>query len=132
MPQIQGSKIGLDIATYKDTDYLVLVDYLTYFIDFEKLRNLSSESVIDICKRSFARFGIPYVVQTGNGLQFTLREFDIFRVKWEFSHSTSSPYRAQSNGKAEAAVKTAKPGTLGAEKHSYSRYVHKPSSEVTW
>ena len=64
--------------------------------------------MIDICKRSFARFGIPDIVQTDNGPQFISREFDSFRIKWEFSHSTSSPYRAQSNGKAEAAVKTAK------------------------
>ena len=63
IPEIQGLKIGLDIFTYKDTDYLVLVDYLTDFIDFEKLQNLSSESVIDICKRSVARFGIPDDVQ---------------------------------------------------------------------
>ncbi|KAI0213685.1 hypothetical protein LSAT2_001249 [Lamellibrachia satsuma] len=55
IPGIQGSKIGLDIFTYKDAHYLVLVDYLTDFIDFEKLLNLSSESVIDICKRSFIR-----------------------------------------------------------------------------
>ena len=108
IPDIQGSKIGLDIFTSKDAHYLVLVDYLTDFIDFEKLLNLSSESVIDICKRSFARFGILDIVQTDNGPQFTSREFDSFRIKWEFSHSTSSPYRAQSNGKAEDAVETAK------------------------
>ena len=108
IPDIQGSKIGLDIFTYKDAHYLFLVDYLMDLIDFEKLLNLSSESVIDICKRSFARFGIPDIVQSDNGPQFTSREFDSFIIKWEFSHSTSSSYRAQSNGKAEAAVKTAK------------------------
>ena len=56
----------------------------------------------------FARYGIPDVLVTGNGPQFSSAEFAVFAKTWMFQHTTSSPYHPQSNGKAENAVKTVK------------------------
>ena len=36
------------------------------FTEFEKMLNVSFESVIDICRGTFVRFGIPDVIQTDN------------------------------------------------------------------
>ena len=43
-----------------------------------------------------------------NGSQFSSHEFQEFSRQWNFKHNTSSPKYPQSNGKVEAAVKSAK------------------------
>jgi len=64
--------------------------------------------VINKLKAHFARQGIPDIVFSDNGPQYTSKEFQQFSRLWEFQHKTSSPAHPQSNGKAESAVKTAK------------------------
>jgi len=45
---------------------------------------------------------------TDNGPQFTAEEFRKFAQKYDFEHVTSSSHYSWSNGKVEAAVKSAK------------------------
>ena len=59
-------------------------------------------------KAQFARHGIPSLVFSDNGPQFMATQFAEFAQSWGFDHRTSSPEYAQANGKAEAAVKSAK------------------------
>ena len=56
------------------------------------------------CKSIFAKFGIPELVLSDNGPQFSSREFEDYC----FTHITSSPYHHQGNGEAERAVQTMK------------------------
>ena len=56
----------------------------------------------------FLIHGIPNVVGSDNSPQYASREFKDFSKAWGFTHMTSSPLRAQANGKAERAVQTAK------------------------
>ena len=56
-------------------------------------------------KTIFARFGIPEILLTDNGLQFASKEFEEFAKSCSFNHTTTSPRYPQSNGKAENAVK---------------------------
>ena len=59
-------------------------------------------------KTTFARFGIPEILVSGNGPQFVSKEFEAFMESWSVNHMTASPRYPQSNGKAENAVKTVK------------------------
>ena len=59
-------------------------------------------------KLLFASHSIPVTVRTDNGPQLLSEEFKEFSREWKFSHVTSSPYYAHSNGKATSAVKIAK------------------------
>ena len=59
-------------------------------------------------KKQFARFGIPTVLTTDSGSQFTSGEFQNFLKDWGIIHVRSSPGHHSANGKAEAAVKVAK------------------------
>ncbi|XP_059060190.1 uncharacterized protein K02A2.6-like [Achroia grisella] len=59
-------------------------------------------------KEIFARHGIPEVLVSDNGTQFTSREFKKFASEWGFDQITTSPNYAQANGKSERAVQTVK------------------------
>lgn len=68
----------------------------------------SSQDVIKALKSIFARHGVPEVVRSDNGPQYSSGEFQKFAKDWGFQSITSSPKYAQSNGEAERAVQTIK------------------------
>ena len=102
------AKVGTDLFSWHNKDYLVTVDYYSNFLEVDYLPDTKSSTVIRKLKAHFARQGIPDVLVSDNGPQYASHEFKTFSQKWEFEHRTSSPGYAQSNGKAESAVKTAK------------------------
>jgi hypothetical protein len=99
--------VDVDIFTHRSLDYLVVVDYLSGFIEVDPLPSKRCRDVIDALRRQWARHGIPEVVVSDNN-PFNSAEFKAFSSRWEFCHVTSSPNYSQSNGRAENAVKTVK------------------------
>lgn len=102
------AKVGTDLFTFGDKDYLMTVDYYSNFWEVDYLSDTKSITVIRKLKSHFARQGIPDIVFSDNGPQYSSAEFADFSHAWEFTHKTSSPGHPQSNGKVESAVKTAK------------------------
>lgn len=102
------AKVGTDLFFFRDKDYLITADYYSNFWEVDYLPDTKSNTVIRKLKAHFARQGIPDVLISDNGPQYTSQEFRQFGRKWEFEHRTCSPGYAQSNGKAKSAVKTAK------------------------
>ena len=74
----------------------------------ESLQKTTTKSVCKVFKTLFARYGVPDMLVTDNGPQFSSAEFATSAKVWDFHHQTSSPHYPQSNGKAENAVKTIK------------------------
>ena len=56
----------------------------------------------------FARHGVPEVVMSDNGPQFSCGEFREFAQRWDFEHVMSSPRYPQSNGQVEQDFGTVK------------------------
>ena len=56
----------------------------------------------------FTRYGRPNQLDTDGGPQYKSEGFMRFLDEWGVKHRVSSPYYAQSNGRAELGVKTAK------------------------
>ena len=54
-----------------------------------------------------SRHGIPEVVHSDNGPEFSSLEFQQFAKQYQFQHVTSSPRFPQSNGLVEHTVQTA-------------------------
>ena len=101
-------KVGADLCEFGGHTYLVLVDYYSNFIEVDHLKETTSAMVITRFKSHFARYGIPDVLFTDNGPQFSSHQFCDFSDKYQFKHDTSSLLFPQSNGKVEKAVQTVK------------------------
>ena len=56
----------------------------------------------------FAIWGIPEEVISDNGTLFRSLQFDEFKARYRFKHTTSSPHHSQANGTAESGVRIAK------------------------
>jgi len=107
-PKLPWADVAVDLFTFDSDNYVVAVDYFSNFFVLEQLQGTTTTSVVEMLKRLFATHGIPVTVRTDNGPQLVSEEFQEFANEWKFNHFTSSPYYAQSNGKAESAVKIAK------------------------
>ena len=102
------SKVTADLCQLEGRTLLVISDYYSNFIEVARVTAITARSIIKELKAVFERFGIPDILVADNGPQFASSEFSVFACTWEFKHVTSSPTYAQSNGKAENAVKTVK------------------------
>ena len=108
LPGRPFQKVREDLCEFRGLQYLVIVDCYSRYIDLAHLPNITSSTVVNKMKNSFAHHDIPETVIMDNGTQFTSAEFKTFSVDWNFQHVTSSPHYPQSNGEAERAAKTAK------------------------
>jgi hypothetical protein len=106
-PSRPWERVGVDVFTQASQDYLVTVDYLSGYFEVDRLPSKKIDDITYVLRQQFARHGIPAEVVSDNS-PFNSASFAKFAQKWEFRHVTSSPGYPQSNGRAEAAVKTAK------------------------
>ena len=107
-PDVPWTTLGMDLFTYNDRNYLVLVDYTSNFIEIDCISNTLTSTIIVKLKQQFSRHGIPKNIITDNGPQFTANDFISFSNKWNFKLNFISPGNSQANGRAAAAVKTVK------------------------
>ena len=105
IPEKPWRKIGADLFTLFGKNFLVVVDYTSNYPEVAKLEDLSSTNTISHMKSIMARHGLPSVVVSDNGPQFSSREFREFAMQYGFKHVTSSPEYPQSNGNAVQIVK---------------------------
>lgn len=93
--------LGLDVFNYKDSEWLLVVDYYSKYIEVIKLENLMANTIIEKLKSIFARFGSPETIYSDNGTHFNNALFRRFADEWNFEFRTSSPRYPQSNGMVE-------------------------------
>ena len=108
LPEYPWQKITADLFTLNGTKYLVAADYFSRYPEVIQLRSTTSHSVSNALKSIFLQHGIPEVLMTDNGPQFSTSEFAEFGKQYCFVHTTSSPHYPASNRHAEREVKTIK------------------------
>ena len=108
VPTQPWQKIGSDLFQLGGEHYFIITDYYSLWPEVYQLKEASSRRVITIMKDVFARHGIPSELISDNGSQYKSHIFRKFAKEWNFQHHTSSPRYPQSNGLAEASVKTVK------------------------
>ena len=117
-PDLPWQKVATDLFEWKRENYLLIVDYYSRYIEIALLKGTSAEEVIKHTKSIFARHGIPELVISDNGPQYSSEAYTQFASEYQFKHVTSSPYHPQGNGEAERAVGTVK-GLLKKEGDPY-------------
>lgn len=112
IPNMPFERVSLDVfeveIANKVRKFLLTVDHYSDFFEMDELSDMTAKTTINMCKRNFARYGIPLEVISDGGSNFDCLEFRNFERDWEFNFKTSSPYHQQGNGKTEAAVGIAK------------------------
>ena len=107
-PSRPWERVGTDLFELNGKVYIVIVDYYSRWVEFRKLISLTSEHTIDVLKEVFSIHGIPDVICSDNGPQFSAESFAQFAKTYGFTHTTSSPKYPQANSEADRAVRTLK------------------------
>ncbi|GAU12536.1 hypothetical protein TSUD_182500 [Trifolium subterraneum] len=125
---------GMDIlgpfpTAARQVKYLIVaVDYFTKWIEAEPLAKISASNILRFFKRDvLARFGIPQVVVTDNGTQFTNKKFQEFLAAIGTTQRFASVEHPQTNGQAEAANRVLLRGLrrrIGASKGNWTEELH--------
>ena len=108
LPDYPWQKIGTDLYFLNRANYLVAVDYFSRYIEVIKLKTMTSQTIIEGLKSMFSRHGIPEIVISDNGPQYSSHKFAEFTSSYKFRHITSSLHYPQSNGQAERTVQIVK------------------------
>ena len=102
------SQIASDLFILDEATYLLVVDYFSRYPKIAKPRRTTSGDVISALHSIFKRHGVPEVMVSDNGPQYSSHEMEEFVSTYGFTHITSSPHYPQSNGLAERPVQTVK------------------------
>lgn len=108
LPARPWQRIAADLCDFKGKQYMVVYDEFSGWLEIMLIPRSDTATIIERLNSLFARYGIPDVLTTDNGPCFASYEFRRYAEFHGFSHSTSSPYWAPSNGAAERAVGIAK------------------------
>ena len=100
--------MAADLCELQGKHYMILVDRYSSYPFVEQLHKLDTKAVTKKMMKIFTNItGMPIALTVDRGPQFRT-DFTEFCNNYGIDHDPSSPYNSQSNGQAEAAVKTIK------------------------
>ncbi|CAH8596854.1 unnamed protein product [Schistosoma turkestanicum] len=112
-PEHPWSRIHVDFAgPINGTMYLIVVDAFSKWPEISPVTPPTTTKTIQLLTEIFSRNGIPDVIVSDNGSQFTSSQFQNFCQRLAIKHLRSPPYHPQSNGQAERFVDTFKRALL--------------------
>ena len=88
--------------------FLIVVDAYSKWLEVVPMSSATTNTTIERLRTIFATHGLPRVLVTDNGAQFTSSEFRAFTQGNGIKHVYSSPYHPATNGLAERAVQSFK------------------------
>ncbi|XP_055622468.1 uncharacterized protein K02A2.6-like [Toxorhynchites rutilus septentrionalis] len=114
-PRAEGpwQRLHIDFAGPVDGEYyLVVVDSFSKWPEILQTRYPTTSTTTTFLRECFARFGIPTVIVSDNGSQFTSAEFRDFCEEFGIVHFRTAPYHPQSNGQARAVLSGQSPAEV--------------------
>ncbi|XP_064462310.1 uncharacterized protein K02A2.6-like [Ornithodoros turicata] len=89
LPERPWTVVGMELFYANRQNYLVFVDYFSKFFETSHLKTTTAADIIAELRPMFARFGIPEVVRSDNGPQFTSAEFIVSKYTLTFACSST-------------------------------------------
>ena len=71
LPDHPWQKVGSDLFALKGANYLIVVDYFSRYPEVVQLKSTTSQSIITSLKSIFSRHGIPEILVSDNGPQYS-------------------------------------------------------------
>ena len=78
--------MATDLFETKNSKYLLLVDYYSRFPVLHKLGSTTSKGLVQEVKAVFAELGVPDVIVSDGGPQYTSVELKDFTKHWKIEH----------------------------------------------
>ncbi|GBN52712.1 Uncharacterized protein K02A2.6, partial [Araneus ventricosus] len=120
-PSMPWERIHIDFAgPIFEHMFLLIVDAHSKWLEVYPMKITTTKKTIECLRDSFARFGLPRVLVSDNGSQFTSYEFQRFMQSNGIKHKTSAPFKPSSNGQAERYVATLKQSLRAMQKYEGS------------
>ena len=90
-PARPWERVATDLYDFQGRKYIIVVDYYSRWFDIKELSDETSHSVIKALKEVFATHGIPDVIMSDYGPQYSTEAFRQFAEAYNFTDVTSSP-----------------------------------------
>ena len=107
MPDCSWQRVGTDLFSLESGLYMTSVDHYSRCPEIAHLKNTDSAAVINKLKSVFAHHGVPGVLISDNGPQYSSTEFAEFVRNYGFTQCDEQP-QVPSNGAAEHSVQMLK------------------------
>ena len=75
IPQGPWGKIGVCFFECQSTNYLIIIDYYSRFLNVIGVRSTTVNATINTMKQVFSEYVIPKIVMSDNGTKFKTKEF---------------------------------------------------------
>ena len=108
-PNKPFERVHADFAEFNGRHYLIVVDAFSKWPEvYQMQKDTSATATVYSLLSYIASFGIPQVLVTDNGPQFTSKVFQTFCQENGIVHKCSPPYHPATNGQAERFVQELK------------------------
>ncbi|XP_026533592.1 uncharacterized protein K02A2.6-like [Notechis scutatus] len=108
-PRGPWSRIHIDFAgPTKGHMYLITVDAYSNWLEVSTMKSTTTEAVIKKLNKLFATHGLPDVLVSDYGPQFTALAFEQFLAGQGIRHALTAPANPAANGRAERMVQYTK------------------------
>ncbi|XP_062541441.1 uncharacterized protein K02A2.6-like [Armigeres subalbatus] len=100
-PRAEGPWLRLHIdyaGPLEGMYYLVVIDSFSKWPEILQTRSPTTSTTTTFLQECFSRFGIPLVIVSDNGSQFSSADFRTFCEKLGVIHFRAAPFHPQSNG----------------------------------
>ena len=100
--------ISIDLYELNGKQHLVTMDGYSGYVISQKLKNITTQDVINALEKTFQLFGYPERIRSDNGRQLVSAKMSGYLLSKGIRQETSSPHFPSSNGHAESGVKIVK------------------------
>ena len=112
-PEMPFEQTVADLFSLEGHTFLAYADRFSGWVEVERLPSHTFRNVRQTFLRWFRTYGVPEEIATDGGPPFNANDYKVFLRTWDVRKRLSSAHYPQSNGRAEAAVKSAKRILLG-------------------